>query len=245
MLANYVYEKVFLNYTLKQWGMRPEEISAEVSGRVPIFISRDDRYFQDKYQALPKPGYTRMFERILEHPNIYVMLQSSMHDFISIDIHKKNILFMGQPFAGAFVYTGMIDELFNYQFGELPYRAIRFEHSTLPYQKHQDPAVINYPNNYTFTRVSEFKHMTGQDHTFTSILCEFPCLFERQNVEQNVPCYPVLQKKIEQRAEQYNKLCEYFPNMFAVGRLSEYRYYDMDDMVARVLSIFKKVKYDR
>jgi UDP-galactopyranose mutase len=245
MLANYVYEKVFLNYTLKQWGMRPEEISSKVSGRVPVFVSRDDRYFQDQYQALPKHGYTRMFEHILEHPNIHVMLQTSMHDLIAIDIQKKNILFMGQPFSGTFVYTGMIDELFNYQFGDLPYRAIRFEHSTFPYQKYQDAAVINYPNNYTFTRISEFKQITGQNHALTSILREYPCSFDRQKFKQSVPCYPILQKTFEQRAQQYIKICEYFPNMIAIGRLSEYKYYDMDDMVARVLSIFKKVKYDR
>jgi UDP-galactopyranose mutase len=244
MLAEYVYEKIFLNYTLKQWGMRPEEISPEVSGRVPFFLSRDNRYFQDRYQALPKHGYTKMFEHILKHPNIHIMLQTPMHDLITIDIPKKNILFMGQPFSGTFVYTGMIDDLFNFQFGELPYRATRFEHSTLPYEKYQDVAVVNYPNNYSFTRVSEFKYMTGQNHTSTSILSEYPCPFERQTSEQSVPCYPILQKTFEQRAEQYKKICESFPNMIAVGRLPEYRYYDMDDMVARVLRIIKKVKYD-
>src|SRR5215203_3177582 len=157
-----LYEKFFRNYTRKQWGLDPSELDAAVTARVPVRTNRDDRYFTDLYQAMPKHGYTRMFERMLDHPNIKVMLNTDLDEIREL-----------VPFR-QMIYTGPIDAFFNYQYGRLPYRCLEFKHETIDREQVQPVAVVNYPNDYLFTRITEFKHLTGQAHPRTSIVYEFP-----------------------------------------------------------------------
>ncbi|HOO19554.1 MAG TPA: UDP-galactopyranose mutase, partial [Paludibacteraceae bacterium] len=155
ILADYVYEKLFLHYTLKQWGMKPEEINPEVSGRVPIVINRGNNYFTDKYQVVPEEGYTKIFERMLHHPYIKLLLHTDFKELIKIDTENSKIYFSGKEFDGKFIFTGMIDELFDYQFGTLPYRSLDLQFETVEKGYFQEVAVVNYPNDYDFTRITE------------------------------------------------------------------------------------------
>jgi UDP-galactopyranose mutase len=235
-LAQTVREKIFLNYTIKQWGINPEEIT-EIFNRVPVVISKDDRYFHHRYQGLPKHGFTRMFEKMLDHPNIKILLNTSMKEIVEIYPEKNEIRFMGNQFEGNLIYTGMIDEMFDFKYGELPYRAIKFDHEGVNKEFFQKGAVINYPNDYDFTRITEFKHLTGQTHHHTSILREYPCHYSKD--DSHVPCYPIITPENQAILKKYMKLIGQFKNILPIGRLAEYKYYDMDDMVARALDIFE------
>jgi UDP-galactopyranose mutase len=236
-LADYIYEKVFLHYTMKQWGVTPEEMDPAVTGRVPVYISRDDRYFQDAYQAMPQEGYTRMFEQMLDHPNIKLMLNTNFNEVLEI---KEGAIFaFDQEFTGKLIYTGMIDELFDYKYGELPYRSLRFEFSTLPEKTVQEVGTVNYPNDYTFTRITEFKHLTGQMHPHTTIVKEYPQPYNRHTEEQSIPYYPYVQPEPLALYEKYKAEAREYPQLLLVGRLAEYRYYDMDAVVAKALKVFR------
>lgn len=239
-LANYVYEKVFLHYTAKQWGVKPEEIDAEVTGRVPISISKDNRYFTDKYQAIPKGGYTRIFERMLNHPNIKLLLNTDFKEVINLDQSNKKIRFLGQEFKGNLIFTGMIDELFDFKFGELPYRSLDLRFETLDQDLFQESAVVNYPNNYDFTRITEFKHIHPASTNKTVILKEYA---QEYKAAMNIPYYPVFEEKNIALYNLYTELAETFKNLILVGRLAEYKYYDMDDIVKKALKTFsEKIK---
>ncbi len=234
-LSDYVYEKIFVNYTAKQWNKKPEEIDSEVTARVPIFIGKDDRYFNDKYQAVPKEGYTKLFQNMLNHPNIKIMLNTDFKEVIKIE--SKKISFLNQEFKGKLVFTGMIDELFDYKFGELPYRSVRMKFETIEKEYYQEVATVNYPNNYNFTRITEFKHIHPIKSNKTVILKEYPQQYIKN---KNTPYYPIFTKENQ---EKYNKYLEYskqFKNIILVGRLAEYKYYDMDDIVKRALEVFEK-----
>jgi UDP-galactopyranose mutase len=236
-LAGFVYEKVFKNYTAKQWGMKPEKIDKEVTARVPIFIGKDNRYFNDKYQAVPKEGYTKIFERMLNNKNIKLMLNTDFKEVINIDIENKRIFLFNQEFKGKVIFTGMIDELFNYKFGELPYRSLRLEFKTINREYYQEVATINYPNNYDFTRITEFKFIHPVNSERTVILKEYP---EEYKKDKNTPYYPVFTKENQEKYNKYKELSQKFDNLILVGRLAEYKYYDMDDIVGRALEIFNK-----
>lgn len=235
-LADYIYEKVFLQYTLKQWGIGPEELDPTVTGRVPVYISRDDRYFQDKYQGLPKYGYTEMFKKMLNHPNIHLMLNTKFQDVMTIS--KDNHTLFGQPFNGEIVYTGKIDELFDFQYGELPYRSLRFEYNTYYAEYKQTVGQLNSPNGYDFTRITEFKHLTGQKHPKTTLACEYPQAYVRG---KNTPYYPIIAEENQQLYKRYKQLADDLTNVHLVGRLAEYKYYDMDAVVAAALKAYKKL----
>ena len=237
LLAEYIYEKVFVNYTAKQWGMRPEEIAPEVTARVPVFIGRDDRYFNDKYQAVPSEGYTKMFERMLFHPNIKLLLNTDFREVIKVDLERKKIYLFSQEFRGKVVFTGRIDELFEYKFGELPYRSLDLKFETLEMEYFQEVATVNYPNDYDFTRITEFKHIHPVSTEKTVILKEYP---KRCKVGEDIPYYPVFTMKNQDLYYKYRELSEKFENLILVGRLAEYRYYDMDDIVKRALEVFEE-----
>ncbi|MGG4406335.1 UDP-galactopyranose mutase [Geobacillus stearothermophilus] len=237
-LADFVYEKVFLNYTTKQWGMKPEELDPTVTGRVPVYISRDNRYFQDAYQGMPKEGYTKIFEKLLSHSNIKLMLNTDYKEVIDIDVKNGKISLFGQEFKGIFVYTGKIDEFFNYEFGELPYRSLRFEFENIQKEFVQPVGTINYPNEYQFTRITEFKHLTGQEHSSTTIVKEYPQGYERNVKGKDIPYYPIPKKENLELYAKYKERARQFPHVFFVGRLAEYRYYDMDAVIARALTVF-------
>jgi UDP-galactopyranose mutase len=262
-LAELVLEKIFVNYSRKQWGIPLSELDPQVLGRVPVSVSRDDHYFPDRFQGLPEEGYTAMFGRMLDNPRIEVLLDTPMSELVRCDISSGTVTFRGRRFSGRIVVTGMIDEFFGFAHGELPYRALRFQAERLSVPRFQEVAVVNYPNEHEFTRITEFKHMTGQIHPRTTIMREFPADYARgqagngdppdakktpssdsTNPESTildltnpVPCYPILKGESQRMAARYREMLVKFPNVIAVGRLAEFRYYDMDDMVERVLNI--------
>ena len=167
-----LYEKMFRGYTRKQWGLDPSELDACVTARIPVRLNRDDRYFTDTYQAMPLHGFTRMFENMLDHPNIRIVLNTDYRDVLKSVRYRE------------LVYTGPVDEFFDYRFGKLPYRSLKFRHETLNQERLQPVAVINYPNDHEYTRVTEFKHLTGQAHSKTSVVYEYPC-------DGGDPYYPI------------------------------------------------------
>jgi UDP-galactopyranose mutase len=238
-LAEFVYEKVFKNYTAKQWGMKPQDLDKEVTARVPIFVGKDNRYFNDKYQAVPKEGYTKIFERMLDNKNIKLMLNTDFKEVMDIDIENKKIYFLNQEFKGKVIFTGMIDKLFNYKFGELPYRSLNLEFETIEKEYYQEVATVNYPNDYDFTRITEFKHIHPVKSEKTVILKEYPQEYKKGKI----PYYPIFTKENLKRYEKYKQLANKFKNLILVGRLAEYKYYDMDDVIERALNIFEdKIK---
>lgn len=213
-----LYETFFRGYTRKQWGMEPSELKAGVAARIPVRTNTDDRYFTDRFQAMPKEGYTRMFERMLDHPNITVELGVDFFD-------ERDRLA-----ADHVVYTGPIDAYFGYRYGRLPYRSLAFEHEHLADQKcYQPVATVNYPNERApYTRITEFKHMTGQEHPGTSIVREYP----RADGD---PYYPVPSDASEALYQKYKALAEQETGVTFLGRLAQYRYYNMDQVVAAAL----------
>ncbi|PRN00887.1 UDP-galactopyranose mutase [Aliarcobacter cryaerophilus] len=234
-LSDFVYEKIFVNYTAKQWGMKPEDMDGAVTARVPVFIGRDNRYFNDSYQSLPKNGYTNMIQNMLNHKNIKLMLNT---DFKEVCYLKDEDFYLfNSKFEGQVIYTGQIDELFDYKFGDLPYRSVEMKFETVEKEFYQEKATVNYPNDYDFTRITEFKHIHPINSLKTTILKEYPQEYIKS---KNTPYYPIF---TQENQEKYNKYLEYskkFDNLILVGRLAEYKYYDMDDIVERALEVFKK-----
>jgi UDP-galactopyranose mutase len=218
-----LYEKFFLNYTRKQWGLDPSQLKAGVAARIPVRTNTDDRYFTDTFQAMPLHGYTKMFEAILDHPNIRVELGV---DFESVRDRLK---------AAHVVYTGPIDAYFGYRFGPLPYRSLRFEHEHLPRAaQFQETGTVNYPNDHAYTRITEFKHLTGQQHPGTSIVREYP-------QAEGDPYYPVPRAENEVLFKRYEELAAKETNVTFVGRLAQYRYYNMDQVVGAALAAAKRL----
>jgi UDP-galactopyranose mutase len=220
--------------------MRPEELEPEVTERVPINISRDDRYFQDRYQGLPKDGYHKMFERMLSNGNIKILINTDFKEVIDIDYKEKKIYFLGKEFKGKLIYTGKIDEFFNYRYGELPYRSLKFEFETLNSEYFQKVGVINYPNDYEFTRITEFKRLTGQKSYHTTIAKEYPQEHNRNLPEKSIPYYPVPKKENIELYKKYGEKAKDFGNIIFIGRLGEYKYYNMDMVIERSLRIFEE-----
>ena len=218
-----LYEKFFLNYTRKQWGMEPSQLKAGVAARIPVRTNTDDRYFTDTFQAMPLHGYTKMFERMLNHPNITVELSVEF-----ADVRQR----------GGFdhvVYTGPIDAYFSHCFGPLPYRSLRFEHEHLPgVEQFQPVGTVNYPNDHAYTRITEFKHLKGQQHPGTSIVREYP-------QTDGDPYYPIPSDENETLFKRYQALAEAEEGVTFVGRLAEYRYYNMDQVVGAALTAAQRL----
>ena len=235
-LADFVYKKVFKNYTLKQWGISLNELDASVAKRVPVFIGRDDRYFSDCYQGVPVKGYTKMVENMLFHANIKIMLNTDFKDVIDINLGTKKIYFMKEEFNGKLIFTGMIDELFNFKYGYLPYRSLKLDFETVNEEYFQEAPVVNYPNDYDFTRITEFKHMHPINSKKTTILKEFP---KDCKPDKDIPYYPIFTAKNQELYAKYQEEAEKFKSLILIGRLAEYKYYDMDDAVERALEVFE------
>ncbi|HET6145656.1 MAG TPA: UDP-galactopyranose mutase [Candidatus Acidoferrales bacterium] len=221
-VGRHLYEKFVRGYTRKQWGMDPSELDSSVLARVPVRTNRDDRYFTDVYQAMPLHGYTRMFERMLDHPNIKVLLNASYAEVV------KDV-----PFE-ELIYTGPVDEFFDYRFGPLPYRSLHFKHETKECEFYQEAPVINYPNTHAYTRVTEFKYLTGQRHPKTSIVFEYPR-------SEGDPYYPIPTKQNANLYAQYKTLADSTLHVHFVGRLATYKYYNMDQVAGQALHTYAKI----
>ena len=234
-LADFIYEKIFLNYTAKQWGMKPEEMDSAVTARVPVFIGRDNRYFNDVYQMVPKDGYAKMINKMLKHQNIKLMLNTEFKEVC--EIKENDFYLFDKKFDGKVIYTGQIDELFDYKFGDLPYRSVNMQFETIEKDFYQEKATVNYPNDYDFTRITEFKHIHPINTPKTTILKEYPQEYVRN---KNTPYYPIFTNENQNKYNQYLKYSKEFKNLILVGRLAEYKYYDMDDIVKRALEVFKE-----
>ena len=221
-----LYNKFFRGYTRKQWGVDPSALNASVTARVPTRTNRDDRYFTDTYQAMPLHGYTRMFDKMLAHPNIKVMLNTDYREVADLLPWKH------------MVYTGPVDAFFNYKYGELPYRSIVFDHQHLQQTQFQNVGTVNYPNDHAYTRITEFKHLTGQLHAGTSVVYEYPC-------DDGDPYYPVPTAHSAQLYKRYEAEAAALDNVTFVGRLATYRYYNMDQVVGQALAAFKRLSAQR
>ncbi|MGO5021817.1 UDP-galactopyranose mutase [Lawsonibacter sp. LCP25S3_G6] len=233
-LADYVYEHVFVHYTMKQWGQKPEEIDPNTTARVPVFLSRDDRYFQDAYQGMPLEGYTPMFERMLDHPNITVELGTDALKRLKLD--GERILVDGAVFTGAVIYTGQADELFGFSFGPLPYRTLDFDFETLPQDDFQGYGTVNYTVDEPYTRITEFKHLTGQTIPgVTTIVREYSKAYTGAAGE--TPYYAIINPENNARYGQYRQEAAKFGNLYLLGRLAEYKYYNMDAIAAKALEL--------
>ncbi len=217
-----LYEKFFRNYTRKQWGMDPSQLDSSVIARVPTRTNRDDRYFTDTYQAMPLYGYTRMFENVLDHPKIKIMLNADYRDIESYIPYRE------------IIFTSPIDEFFDYKFGKLPYRSLRFHFETHNVPTFQPAPVVNYPNHQPYTRITEFKYLTGQQHEKTTIVYEYPC-------EDGDPYYPVPKPENAEIYKKYQALARMTPNVHFVGRLATYKYYNMDQVIGQALTLYAKL----
>lgn len=227
-LADFIYRKIYLDYNQKQWGKKPEEMDASVSARVPVLVNKDDRYFQDKYQAIPKQGYTKMFEQMLKNKNIEVKLKSNYNSI------KSKIKY------DALFFTGAIDDFFNYKFGKLEYRYVKIKFKTLNKADYQPSTVVNYPDlKHAFTRITEFKKITHQKNKKTTIGIEFPG-------KEGFMAWPFLDGKNQEIFKKYQKEAEKLKkqNIYFAGRLAEFKYYDMDDAFKNALEVFQKYEND-
>ncbi len=239
MIADYVYENVFLHYTMKQWGKKPEDIDPATTGRVPVFISRDNRYFTDKYQGMPKDGYTALFEKMLDHPNIEVRTGIDAYKRISFN-EDGSIYIDGDAFEGEVIHTGPIDELFDFEYGHLPYRSLRFDWETLDTDSFQSHAVVNYNVTEDFTRITEFKKLTGQQVPGkTTIIREYPLAYEPDKGE--IPYYAIINDENMALYEKYAKKAEKYKKLHLIGRLAEYKYYNIDGITKRALDMCKEL----
>jgi UDP-galactopyranose mutase len=218
-----LYEKFFKNYTRKQWGLDPSQLDAAVAARVPARCNHDDRYFTDEYQFMPLHGYTRLFETMLAHPRITTML--------GVDYTEL----LGQTRFREMIYTGPVDAFFDYRFGKLPYRSLRFEFVTHDRPVYQPAAVINYPNEHAYTRVTELKYLTGQVHPKTSLVYEYP-------QDEGDPYYPVPRPENAELYRRYKALADATPHVRFVGRLATYKYYNMDQVVGQALAVFDQIR---
>lgn len=237
-VADFVYENIFLHYTMKQWGQTPEQIDPAVTGRVPVLISYDNRYFQEPYQGMPLDGYTPMFERMLDHENIRV--ETGVDARSRLKFEAGQVLFDGDVFKGEVIYTGPLDELFDCRFGRLPYRSLRFDFEFLNQEDFQGHSVVNYTVSEDFTRITEFKYLTGQKTEGTTIVREYP--FAYTGAEGEIPYYSIANEANQRLYEQYAALAGQYPNVWLLGRLAEYKYYNIDAMVIRALDLTAKLK---
>lgn len=218
-----LYNKFFRGYTIKQWGLDPSELDASVTSRIPTRTNRDDRYFTDSYQAMPKHGFTKMFEKMLDNSNIKVLLNCDYREIVEQISYREMI------------YTGPVDAFFNFRYGRLPYRSLKFKHETHDCEQFQIAPVVNYPNEQPYTRITEFKYLTGQEHRKTSIVYEYP-------QAEGDPYYPIPRRENAEIYTKYKALAEARSDVHFVGRLATYKYYNMDQIVAQALTTYGKIE---
>lgn len=235
-LSNYVYENIFLKYTSKQWGVKPAEIDKSVTARVPVVLTYKNGYFKDKYQAMPKYGYTELFKKMLDSPNIDIRLNTP--SYTRIELKDGKILFKGEEFKGDLIYTGMVEELFNRKLGNLKYRSLRFDFSYEDISSYQPAPVINYTVSENFTRITEFKKLTGQEAKGTTIVKEYPIEYR----VGEIPYYAVLDSTNIGLYQKYKELAEPYEHLHLLGRLAEYKYYNMDAITKKALELVERIR---
>lgn len=240
--GEYVYDRVFVHYTAKQWQQPIEEVDTSVINRVPVILGYDGRYFQDEFQYMPSQGYTKLFENLLDHPNIQTTLNCDAAERLVFEESSGRILFDGEAFTGPVVYTGAPDILLGCRLGALPYRSLHMVFEQLNEDEFQPAAVVNYPNEEEFTRITEFKHMTGQQiKNRTAILKEYPAAYRPEAEIGNIPYYPIQSPENQKLYNRYAETLSKFPNLFLCGRLAEYKYYNMDGAVYQALRLSEKL----
>lgn len=241
--GEYIFEKVFLHYTAKQWGMSPEKVDKSVLSRVPVVLGYDDRYFSDPVQCMPSNGYTKLFQNMLDHDNITVKLQCDALSLIKTDANHGIVEFCGEPFNKPVVWTAPTDELFGYVYGRLPYRSLDLKFERHDVTRYQPAAVVNYPNDEDFTRITEFKYLTGQniDGT-TTIMKEYPLPYTPDAEKGNIPYYPIVGSENLELYNHYAALAGNIKNLYLCGRLAQYRYCNMDGAVDAALSLAEKIR---
>lgn len=240
-LADYIYEKIFVHYTMKMWGLSPDEIDPSVTARIPIRVSYDNKHFLHKYQVMPKEGFTKLFEKMLDHPNITIKLNTNSMDLLKLG-KKNEILFNGEKFNGKIVYTGALDELFSYKYGTLPYRSLEFEFKTYEKDYIQESTVLNWPDDRPATRRTEMKRLTGQklDGKTTTIV-EYPGAYNKDAEQFCEPYYPIVADEYISQYEKYMNEIKNYPQIYTVGRLADYKYYNMEATILRALEVVDKI----
>lgn len=240
-LADYIYEKIFVHYTMKMWGLSPDEIDPSVTARIPIRVSYDNKHFLHKYQVMPKEGFTKLFEKMLDHPNITIKLNTNSMDLLKLG-KKNEILFNGEKFNGKIVYTGALDELFSYKYGTLPYRSLEFEFKTYEKDYIQESTVLNWPDDRPATRRTEMKRLTGQklDGKTTTIV-EYPGAYNKDAEQFCEPYYPIVADEYISQYEKYMNEIKNYPQIYTVGRLADYKYYNMEATILRALEVADKI----
>ncbi len=238
MIGKYVYDNIYVYYTMKQWGKKPEEIDPAVTARVPVNISYDNCYFGDKYQGLPLSGFTAMFEKMVTHENITVMLQNEAKD--ALEIRGNQLYYNGTVFEGDVIFTGPIDEFFDCKYGRLPYRTLEFAFEHYKQNDFQGHAVVNYTVDEDYTRITEYKHLTGQLCEGTTISKEYP--FAYTGEDGQIPYYSIANEENHKLYAKYKGEVENISNFHLLGRLAEYQYYNIDVMVEKAMQLADKLK---
>lgn len=236
-IAEYVYQNIFLKYTMKQWGQKPEDIDPAVTGRVPVLVSDDNRYFQDTYQGMPLHGFTPLFEKMINHENIEVKLSQDAKEHL--EFKEDGIYLDGQLFEGEVIYTGALDELFECKYGRLPYRTLTFDFEYMKDDSFQPKAVVNYTVDEDYTRITEYKKLTGQNVEGTTIMREYPSAYTGEDGQ--IPYYAIMNDDNMALYNKYVELVSKYKNFHLLGRLAEYKYYNIDGIVDKALKLVKEI----
>lgn len=237
-LADFIYEKIFLHYTMKMWDLSPDQIDPSVTARIPVRLSYDNKHFLHKYQVMPKEGFTHLFKNMLEHENITIQTDTNALDILEFDEETKSVKYNGKKFEGKIIYTGALDELFGYEYGVLPYRALEFEFKTHKKDYIQSSTTLNWPDDRSATRRTEMKRLTGQKiDGITSTITEYPGEYVKDAEKFNEPYYPIIEDECIKLYEQYAKRVREYQQIEIVGRLADYKYYNMEATILRALEV--------
>ena len=235
--ADFVYKYIFYIYTMKQWGCKPEQLGQTIMGRVPVKVSNDDGYFSDKYQVMPQKGFTQLISNILRHPRIKLKLKTDLKKEIALK--DGQIYFGGRVLDGTLIYTGCVDELFDYKYGVLPYRSLKFKFQTLKQSSFQPAAVVNYTTSASYTRITEFTKFTCKPKDSTVIVKEYAVKHKKG---KNIPYYPVTTGRNKVDYDKYEQEAKNYKNLYLLGRLGTYRYLNMDQAVKNAINLFAKIE---
>lgn len=241
--AETLFELDYRPYTSKQWGMPPEKIDVSILKRCPVFLSYRENYFDEKYECLPRNGYTELFQKILAHKNITLWLNTNALDVLEIDIKEKSVLFQKERINVPVIYTGSIDALFKYQWGELPYRSLRFDYKELPFESYQEAPVVVHPLESEFTRITEYTKLPYQKTKGKTVIAvEYPVSYKKERAGTQEPFYPIINKENMEIYQCYKKMADEISNLYLCGRLADYKYYNMDQAVERAFEVYQKIQ---